>query len=116
MTRIQLAAVLLGLFALQACAPTLTPEGAQVRAVSKEFGRGCEKLGRVVGVAPWEARRGEPDGLTSINVARNKAAALGGDSIVIQVKDRRMPRGPVGDGRGVRVRYVTRAEALKCET
>ncbi len=116
MTKIQQAAALMGLFALQACAPVLTPEGARVRIISKEFGEGCEKLGRVVGVAPWEARHGEPDGLTSMNLARNKAAALGGDSIVIQVKDRRTPRGPVGDGRGVRTRYVTRAEALICET
>ena len=109
MTNIQLAAVLLGLFALQACAPTLTPEGARVRTVSKEFGAGCEKLGRVEGVAPWAARHGEPDGMTSINLARNNAAALGGDSMVIRVKDRSM-----SFGRGMR--YVTRAEALKCES
>ncbi len=110
MTKIQLAAVLLGLFALQACAsaPVLTPEGARVRTISKEFGEGCEKLGRVEGVAPWAARHGESDGMTSMNLARNKAAALGGDSIVIQVKDRSMKR-----GRGFR--YVARAEALKCE-
>ena len=115
MTKIQQAAALLGLFALQACAPVLTPEGARVRTVSKEFGEGCEKLGRVEGVAPWEAPHGEPDGLTSINLARNKAAALGGDSIVIQVKDQRIPPGPVWDGRGMGERYVTRAEALRCE-
>ena len=108
MTKIQLAAVLLGLFALQACGPVLTPEGARVRTVSQEFGEGCEKLGRVEGVGPWAAWHSEPDGMTSINFARNKAAAIGGDSIVIQVKDRPMKR-----GRGMR--YVTRAEALRCE-
>ena len=114
MTKIQLAAVLLGLFALQACAsvPVLTPEGEQVRTVSKEFGEGCENLGRVEGVA---------HGMTSINSARNKAAALGGDSIVIQVKNRPMYRPAIFTGffprhsRGGELHYVTRAEALKCE-
>ncbi len=112
MTNIQLAAVLLGLFALQACAPTLTPEGEQVRTVSKEFGEGCEKLGRVEGVA---------DGRTSFDLARNKAAALGGDSIVIQVKNRPMYRPAIFTGffqrhsRRGELHYVTRAEALKCE-
>ena len=109
MTHIQLAGVIIGLFALQACAPVLTPEGARVRTVSKEFGAGCETLGRVEGVAPWAALHGEPDGLTSINLARNNAAALGGDSMVIRVNDRSM-----SFGRGMR--YVTRAEALKCES
>ncbi len=100
MTKIQLAAVLLGMFALQACAPVLTPEGARVRTVSKEFGAGCERLGRVEVVVD--------NGRTSIDRARNQAAALGGNSIVIQVENRPMPR-----GRGIS--YVTRAEALKCE-
>ena len=109
MTKLQLAGVFIGLFALQACAPVLTPEGARVRTVSKEFGAGCERLGRVEGVAPWAARHGEPDGMTSINLARNNAAALGGDSIVIRVNDRSM-----SFGRGMR--YVTRAEALNCES
>ena len=108
MTNIQLAAMLFGMFALQACAPVLTPEGARVRTISKEIGADCEKLGRVEGAAPWAAQHGEPDGLTSINVARNKAAALGGDFIAIRVQDRPMKR-----GRGMR--YVTQAEALKCE-
>ena len=108
MTNIQLAAVLLGMFALQACAPVLTPEGARVRTISKEFGEGCERLGVVEGVASWAARQGETDGMTSINLARNKAAALGGDSIVIHVNDR-----PTCGGRGMC--YVTRAEALICE-
>ena len=44
MTHIQLAGVFIGLFALQACAPVLTPEGARVQTISKEFGEGCEKL------------------------------------------------------------------------
>ncbi len=109
MTKLQLAGVFIGLFALQACAPVLTPEGARVRTVSKEFGAGCETLGRVEGVAPWAALHGEPDGLTSINLALNNAAALGGDSMVIRVNDRSM-----SFGRGMR--YVTRAEALKCES
>ncbi len=114
MTKIQHAAVLLGLFALQACAtaPVLTPEGARVRTVSKEVGGGCEKLGRVEGVA---------HGMTSIDLARNKAAALGGDSIVIQVKNRPMYRPAIFTGffqrhsRRGELHYVTRAEALRCE-
>ena len=109
MTKIHLAAVLLGLIALQACAsvPVLTPEGAQVRTISKEVGEGCEKLGRVEGVAHH--------GMTSFDLARNKAAALGGDSILIQVKNRPLYGlwGPYHE-RGMR--YVTRAEALNCET
>ena len=109
MTKILLAGVLFGLMALQGCAPVLTPEGARVRTVSKELGEGCERLGRVEGVAPWQARHGEPDGWTSINWARNRAAVLGADSMVIRVNDRSMSY-----GRGMR--YVTRAEALKCGT
>ena len=109
MTKIQQAAALLGLFALQACAsaPVLTPEGARVRTVSNEFGEGCEKLGKVEGVA---YRR------TSFDLARNKVAALGGDSIVIQVKNRPMylPFFYLGRVRG-ELRYVTRAEAVRCE-
>ena len=109
MTNIQLAAVLLGLFALQACAtaPVLTPEGARVRTVSKELGGGCEKLGRVKGFAYTRP---------SFDLARNKVAALGGDSIVIQVKNRPMylPFFYLGRVRG-ELRYVTRAEAVRCE-
>ena len=108
MTKIQQAAALLVLIASQACAPApvLTPEGAQVRTISKEFGEGCEKLGRVEGIA---------HGMTSFDLARNKAAALGGDSMVIQVKNRPMygKWGPTYRERGMR--YVTRAEALNCE-
>ena len=110
MTKFQLSALLLGLFALQACGPFLTPEGARIRTITKELGEGCEKLGRVEGWSPWQARYREPDGLTSINEVRNRAAALGGDSIVIQAKE----HGTV-PWIGY-YRYVTRAQVLKCET
>ena len=93
--------------ALLGCAPALTPEGARVRPVSEEFAVGCERLGRVEGVGPWAAVHGEPDGPTSINRARNKVARLGGDAMIVQVRDRAVD---VGFGK----QWITRAIALKC--
>ena len=103
---IQFCAIGLGL-ALLGCAPALTPEGARVRPVSEEFAVGCERLGRVEGVGPWAAVHSEPDGPTSINRARNEVARLGGDAMIVQVRDRAVD---VGFGK----QWITRAMALKC--
>ncbi len=101
-----LCAINLGL-ALLGCAPALTAEGARVRQVSEEFAVGCERLGRVEGIGPWAAVHSEPDGPTSINRARNEVARLGGDAMIVQVRDRAVD---VGFGK----QWITRAMALKC--
>ena len=94
--------------ALLGCGPTLTPEGALVMPVSEDFAVGCERLGRVEGTGIWAAVHGEPDGPTSINSARNKVALLGGDAMIVKVRDRAVD---VGFGK----QWVTRAIALKCD-
>ena len=107
MTRKQVVCLLLVLIALPACAPVLTPEGARVKAISKELSEGCERLGVVEVAAPWKALPGGPDGPAPIIRARNKVATLGGDAMVIYFHER-----PVKQGRGFQ--YLTRAEALNC--
>ena len=97
----------IALLALQACSPALTTEGVRVQAVSKEFAERCEHLGMVEGVSPIRARPKDTTGHTSVNRARNRVAALGGDAMVVRIEDRLMTYGRA-------FRYVTRVEALQC--
>ena len=89
------------------CAPTLTPGGKRVQPVSKEFVLGCRHLGVVVGISPKRPLRKRPGWSNSINAARNKVDALGGDAMIIIVRDRF-----VEQGRGFV--YTTQAVALQC--
>ena len=95
------------LFSLSACVAALTPEGAQVRVVSKEMAVVCQSLGRVEGSGALRARGLDSKERNSFNSVRNRVAALGGNAMVIQVRDRltHQGRGPS---------YVTRVDALKC--
>ncbi len=95
------------LISLSACVAALTLEGAQVRLVSEEMAVECQFLGRVEGSGALRARGLDSEGRNSFNSARNRVATLGGNAMVIQVRDRltHQGRGP---------HYVTRVDALKC--
>ena len=96
------------LLALHACFPALTPEGARIQAVSREYAEGCERLGKVVAISPNRQQAEKSTGHNSLNIARNKVAALGGDAMIIHVRDR-----VVTHGRGLG--YESRVEAVRCE-
>ena len=94
------------LISLSGCAAGLTPEGAQVQVVSKETAVECQSLGRVEGSGSWKAKSVDSEAANSINSVKNRVAALGGNAMVIQVRDRLTPQ----------MHYVTRVDALKCRT
>ena len=94
------------LISLSACAAALTPEGAQVQVVSKEMAVECQSLGRVEGSGSCKAQGVDSEAANSINSVKNRVATLGGNAMVIQVRDRLTPQ----------MHYVTRVDALKSRT
>lgn len=71
------------------CATTgLTPEGAQVRLVSAPFAEGCEELGRVHGRNGPDVHIQQRHIDAAQQQARNRAAELGADALVITRQER----------------------------